>query len=517
MSFKIKVAWRIENGEAKGRIIEDVKGRRKIVFLARNFSGRRPRDGEITDALIEKDTKPEEVGRGALLVSPRYAPDTNALSDKDVRAKLNELARAALPVFDEMYIEVNLPGWKGNLTIKFPRKWFDEGPLSVSWSFHAENGHTLFDRLEMTSAIRFIRQRGLIVTDLAQAIKDLGEPKKTKGSSLQAILTWTDRHGYSLCAEVSCNEAKNHGCVLQNFRIEDRRVVADISMLNGKWVQENQGITSREFLYSDTGELSRADFDQKHISSLSEEQRRAVVLLAQSVLHSPAWYQQYVIAEALNPQATGSLAVWYVLKQLKVLAEDMYTPLDQLEWTVPEIDRLLANVNKLRALKPSYRGQGNPEIYTSEPEDSEDVARMEAENIAMLTKLKAEYDEVMASADLIRELRRDPSFYKSIDSELVKLESESDKAIAGLNRKASADTDDLRLHANRFKEDLQRNRKYLTDFQRGQYTRQDCEQWVEGMLICLQRLRRRWQDMLEYQQRLDAAQADELQPAEQSA
>jgi len=516
MSFKIKVAWRIENGEAKGRVIEDEKGRRKIVFLSRYFGGRKPRDGEITDAIIEKDTKPEELGKGALLVSPRYAPDPGDLSKEDAHAQIVELARAALPVFNERYVEVDLPGWQGDLMIKIP-KWLNEGPLSATWSFHAKNGQIFFGTLEVTSGIRFVRRQGLVVTNLAQAINDLGEPEKADGTIPWASVTWTDKHSYRLRAEASYADVMSRGCVFQNFRIEDRRVVADISMLNGKWVHESQALTTREFLYSDTGELARADFDREHFSGLNEEQRQAVALLARSALHSPAWYQQYVIAVALNPQATGSLAVWHVLQQLKVLAEDMYTPLDQLEWPVPEIDRILVNVNKLRTLKPSYRGQGNPEIYSSEPEDSAEVARMEAENVAMLAKLKAEYDEVKASADLVRELRRDPYFYKSIDSELVKLESESDKAIAGLNGKASANIDHLRLCANGFKEDLQRSRKYLADFQRFQYTRQDCEQWVEATLRSLQHLRQRWQDMLKRLQELDATQAVESQPVEQSA
>lgn len=516
MSFKIRVTWRIENGETKGRIIEDEEGRRKIVFLARTFNDRKPRDGETTDAIIAKDTKPDEPGKGALLVSPRYAPDPGDLSKEDAHAQIVELARAELPVFNERYVEVDLPGWQGGLTIKIP-KWFSEGPLSATWSFHGKNGQIFFGTLEMTSGIRFVRRQGLVVTNLAQAINDLGEPEKADGTSFGIHMTWTDKHGYHINAEASYDDVASRGRVFQNIRLENCRVVADIVLLNGKWVDENQALTTLEFLYSDTGELERADFDREHFSGLNEEQRRTVVLLAQSVLHSPAWYQQFVIAEALNPQATGSLAVWHVLKQLKALTEDMYTPLEQLEWPVSEIDRILANVNKLRALKPSYRGQGNPEIYSSEPEDSEEVARMEAENVAMLAKLKAEYDEAKASADLVRELRRDPYFYKSIDSELVKLESESDKALAGLNGKASANIDHLRLRANDFKEDLQRSRKYLADFQRFQYTRQDCEQWVEATLRSLQYLHQRWQDMLKYQQRLDATQADESQPAEQSA
>ncbi|MHB8831104.1 MAG: hypothetical protein ACYC44_03265 [Patescibacteria group bacterium] len=516
MSFKIKVAWRIENGEAKGRVIEDEKGRRKIVFLARTFGGRKPRDGEITDAIIEKDTKPEELGKGALLVSPRYAPNPNDLSKEDAHAKLVELARAALPVFNERYIEVDLPGWQGDLMIKIP-KWLNEGSLSATWSFHAKNGQILFGTLEMTTGVRFVRRRGLVVTDLSQAIKDLGEPDKADGTRGGVHVTWTDRHGYHLSAEASYDDVASRGCIFRNFRVEDCRVAADVVLLNGKWVHENQGLTHRECLYSSTGELSRADFTREYVSILNDEQRRTVALLARSALHSPAWYQQHVIAEALNPQATGSEAIWQILKQLKALAEDIYTPFQRFEWPVPRIDRLLAEVNELRALKPSYRGQGNPEIYTSEPDDSAEVARMAAENVTMFAKLKAEYDEVKASIDVIRELRRDPSFPYSIDSEFAKLQSEAEKALVGLNEETSAGSNYLRPYVDGLKVELQRNQQYLANYRRFRYTRQDCEQWLEVISGNLHYMRQRWQEALKRQQELDATQAVESQPVEPSA
>lgn len=67
---RIRVQFITENGQAKGRIVEDVHGktRSKIVFPARGWMGAQPNDGEVLTVLVVHETKPEDPRRGAMFV-----------------------------------------------------------------------------------------------------------------------------------------------------------------------------------------------------------------------------------------------------------------------------------------------------------------------------------------------------------------------------------------------------------------------------------------------------------------
>ncbi|MDD5726248.1 MAG: hypothetical protein PHC53_02435 [Patescibacteria group bacterium] len=506
MSFKIKVAWRIENGEAKGRVIEDEKGRRKIVFVSRNFRGQFPKDGEITDAIIEKDTKPDEPGKGALLVSPRYAPNPNDLSKEDAHAKLVELARAALPVFDTGYVDVDLPGWQGDLMIKIP-KWLNEGPLSATWSFHAKNGQILFGTLEMTTGVRFVRRQGLVVTNLAQAIKDLGEPTRADVTSLRyGHITWKDSHGGRLQATSAFENALAMDPEIRNIRLENGLVMADLALLKGKAVLEGELLTEREQFISDTGHLRRASIQPWFTSCLKGEQRQQVIDLVRSTLHSPAWYQQHIIAQELDPEATWSESAALSLKQLQATNEDMYVPRCEIDEATKRLAKTVERIQKYQALQPAYEADASdPEIYSQEPDDTKEVERMRADNEAKLAQLQAAIEAVKPTVKSILELRRDASFPQSIKSELDMMDKEFAAAFQEAEKSSSDGAKFLLTRRSRVADEFRMIRNEMGEFDRHLY------RYEEGLECILERMwslgHRIWPNILKEMKQIDAQQA----------
>lgn len=425
---RIRVEWRIEGGQTKGRILEDEKRRRKIVFVDRGFRGRLPRNGEITEAGVSRDTKPEETTKGALLVCPVYAPPAGALSKDEARAKIQEIAKAQLPIFDRGYAEVDLPGWRGELSLirdKFNPK---NEPLSVTWRFAAEDGATSFGRVEMTSAIGFVRERGMQVFDLAQAIRDLGEPANIEASSLSyGMVTWVDSQGGRLQAEACFERALAMNSEIRNFRLDNDsdRVVAEISLFNDKLVLKAEFMTRREQFCTETGLLKRASIEATFASILTGAQRKQVTDLVRTTLHSPAWYQQHWIAQELDPTANWSESAAVNLKRLQAVKEDMYAPEQEIDEPTKAITRVIERIRKLQALNPAYEpGKADPDIYSLLPQDADEVERMRIDNEAKMAQLLANIEEIKHSTDLILELRRDTSFPQSIRSELEKLRRE---------------------------------------------------------------------------------------------
>ncbi|MDD5437649.1 MAG: hypothetical protein PHC70_00695 [Patescibacteria group bacterium] len=437
---RIRVRWRVEAGRSKGSVLEDGKGRRKIVFVDDHFRGRMPKDGEETEASISRDIKPEEASKGALIVRPIYAPPPGALSQDELRTKLDEIAKSQMPVFDTGYANVDLPGWKGEMSFK-RADCVSVEPIYAQWSFHAEDGSSSYGRVEMTTAVRW--DHGICcyrIVDLKQALKDLGEPAKVEGESLRrGTLTWRDSHGSTFRADACLSEALAGGGQLQDLRLENGYVVGDVALFNGKLVLEEESLNEGELFDSQRGVLKRASILRDFVLILKGEQRKQFVDLLRTTLHSPEWYQQRLIAEELNPEATWSGSAAVSLKLLQTAKDDLFIPRCEIDAALKRLTTSVERIKKYQAFQPAYESDvADPEIYIQGPDDAEEVDGMRSENQARLAQVQEAIESGKLMMNTLLELRQDESFPRSIRSELNKLSWEYAAAFQEAEKSGSA-------------------------------------------------------------------------------
>lgn len=218
---KIKVRWQKGKDGWKGTIMEDPKGRKKIVFIERRFRGRDPNADEVTEGEVTYEKNPGDPNTGFLAVRPIYAADPNPLSFDDVRVKFEERVRAVMPqqyVFDcDVVIKVeDLPGWKGELVGRRSEKLHQNGGrLCMFWLFRGQNGHTasVWDGgspyFLITPAIQWRQGYAYwAVTNWSKAVADLGMPVAVQIEewSHRYKITWRDHQGLCFTAEVDEHE-----------------------------------------------------------------------------------------------------------------------------------------------------------------------------------------------------------------------------------------------------------------------------------------------------------------------
>ncbi len=414
----IIVEWRVEDGEAKGQIIEDDKGRRKIVFVERSHRGRRPRNWERTEVELVRDTKPDELGKGALLVRPIFAPDPNALSREEARAQMLALIVADGPQLGESYIEVDLPGWRGTLTGKLPRVR-ESGPLSMLWYFdNMEDGsRTVVYSDPVTSFV--LITKGIVmghgqpvVVDWEQAIKDLGQPvvveQDTYGNTAEVV--WKDRHNVSLVAKISKDRARALGATCSDMRLDDDRkiVLARVSLLNGLWVCTEELTTQERFNWQD-GTVERATL----VNAVHEEAAVRAAAILRPTLHSPDWHKQSTLAGALDPANSYEQAVYTLIGKLKQMLGDpclCKREIDRQQRYLAESWNHIVCLHELNArFATPPDGLINKIIYgQGTADDMVEVTRLTAENEAKIATIKAEIATLQIEIDKVPVKQNDP-------------------------------------------------------------------------------------------------------------
>ncbi len=220
----IKVCWRQENREIKGRIVADSRGRAKIVFVHRDFRGRPPRHDELTEAVVVHDTKPMEPSKGALLVRPLYRIAPNALTEDEARARLETMAHTATSerysFSHDVIIPVeDIPGWEGKLVgRRVEQLRNNNGKLCMSWKFENERGTDTLVLFNGSSPY-FVITEGVgwqkhyaywAVRNWNVAVTDLGLPSDIEYDPATYLytLTWRDARNAAFRVQVPERETE---------------------------------------------------------------------------------------------------------------------------------------------------------------------------------------------------------------------------------------------------------------------------------------------------------------------
>ncbi len=426
---RITVQFRVERGEAKGRIVKDPQNRRKIVFVDRNFRGRRPKDGETVEVEVTRDTQPSELGKGALMVRPIYAPDPSALSHEDAEARMLEMVRAEGVVINDRYIDVDLPGWKGQLRGSLPKRR-EEGPLSADWRYEDEDGNrTMWLRtpghpyVVMTHAIRVYRHE-YEVMDWPLALQQLGEP--TKIDTVQQEVVWENGSGY-LRAKLYKELAYETPAVFSDIKDDSIGYIGGtITFLDGRWVLEDRLLTHGEAYGSRTGLISTAYFDQEFLKYMPAELRRQLVGLLRPHLHSAEWHKQRHIHCMLSPEVNCSIATRQVA-ECKQAFEDPFSTIWLCQRKLQELKEARAEMSESMKVTPCFESTGDPEIYgTGIADDSAEVARLTAENEKALDRIDATIAQFETKIGELPRLHADPKLVTAVGRNLEALEAEID-------------------------------------------------------------------------------------------
>lgn len=400
--MNIKVRWKDGDRGPKGQIIEDEKGRKKIVFVASEHRGRLPRHDEVTEARVTFEKEPENPNKGFLKVIPIFAADPNALSGSEANAALLKMARDAGPVFGQYgrMIDVDLPGLRGTLKGNLVRRFGEDAPLSACWRFeNHENGNMMIvcdpssvvAGVAITTGIR-VNNRGILrVVDWAQAVKDLGEPETLTACLDMAEATWSDRSGNRLCVgHIPLGMiVRAHGFTVKDVRdTPNGYVVGTINILNGKLLIQDEWLAESEAIDYDTNLLKPAHFGKW--APLPPVVHAQVVAILKKRLHSAEWHQQNRLAGYLSEEANWSKAMWETLRVLQRCTQDEFCPLSMMERALAEVRQARVEINRVQvATVFSFdREAADARIYGGVViEDSAMVVALTAENQSAVERI----------------------------------------------------------------------------------------------------------------------------------
>lgn len=367
---KILIRWRIENNERKGEIISDPHGRKKIVFISRDYRGERmPQQNELTEGLVHRDTNMEDSGRGALLVTPIFAPDPNALSKEDAVTAMRKIIAEQPIHFGRCYLDINLPGWSGVLIGEIVVSW-EARPLAMRWRFKDKNGNELVSTKQtLTEGIQCCKKQYTII-DWNQARKDLGAPSSVSEPYVYSTyVTWSDSEGSTLVADIELDTALKATYTFSQVHLEELVVYADVHMLDGGWVKPHESITRAEYYNPHTGKVTHASFSTTF--KLDQQTSEEVINLLRPTLHSPEWHKERHIKRSLEHPCFVALTA---------LLADRFSKKSYLTRELDNLKQYGDNLCKELAVEPTISERDSP-IYDGFPiADHDEVAKLHLEN-----------------------------------------------------------------------------------------------------------------------------------------
>lgn len=407
----VQVSWKSENGQAKGRITRDAAGRSKIVFVDDRFRGRQPKQGEVTEVEIVKDTKPGEKGKGALIVRPIFAKPANTLTEAQAEAEMIKVIKAG-KFLSFGYIDVDLPGWKGRLEGSRPKRQSERGPYYLNWKFEGEDGLRLYLHepgghqigIVVTTGIR-VGEGFTHVSNWAQAVKDLGEPAEITGEeSFRKSVKWLSESGGSIEVDLKEEVARVAGYTIHNVQVGPTGyVTGDVHLLDGRWVIKDEWFGTPERMGVD-GEIMSANFANMKFA-MSDVTRKQVAKLLQLSLHSKEWHRQYLMSRLLNAKSPDTTTVWAKIRELESKLLDPLYPAEKLQnelrWAGEVYTRTFDDLAKVARAVPTVVGAREPAIYggVDIADDSTEVQRLIAENKAKVEQAQVTMTELVAKVE----------------------------------------------------------------------------------------------------------------------
>lgn len=401
----VKVQWKHEGGKIKGRILMDEMKRTKIVFVGNRHQGRMPDDGEVTEAHVAMDNKPDDPSRGVLFVLPMYPPDPNALTEEEATAKFREMIAAVGICFDREYIEVDLPGWKGHLRSGFTKHHGHPQPLAADWWFAGENVR-LYSITKSPSEYSHIITRGITgtpeyakVINWTLAVHDLGEPESVTIDEYRRVgATWRDAHRGLLTALVERDVAMNAGAQVENIRFDDESecVVGDIALLGGRWMLKDEDLGTTERPSGDET-VAPALIEERHRHLLTPAQLDAVASLLRGTRRSPEWHHARLLRREIGRDGDRSYTLRHEVGRLKRFVTSPFAPPSLAQRALGTIASKRERIKQLLA-QTCVIGKGDPSIYDG-PQSYDDSAETVFLFIGVLQTLQ----ETDAEIELYRE------------------------------------------------------------------------------------------------------------------
>ncbi len=372
----ITVHWFLNGHETTGQEVLEGGRLGKRVFIERAFSGQAPAHNTTTQARVTYDSERTPDGKGKFYrVMPIHPLDPDALSEAEARARMLKVIREG-HYLGETWLNVDMPGWQGELHGSFPRSIYGITSYGMVWRFtHRLRGSSLMihDEGLVTVSITTGIERGrsgAVIVDWAQARADLGKPAKIDPQPGKAVMVAWTRNQRTLYAELSLRTALAAGCAFRNIRLNDcGHVIADVLLLDGRWILEAEVLATCEWFSPDHAFVHRARFHGEFENHLSPEQRRFVVTLLRPTLHSSAWHKQEYIRRVLSPEASHHGAIMVCVRALEKLVNDGLFPQDVMERTRRELQQARQALSSLSDRDPQFEADGASEIYIGQAID----------------------------------------------------------------------------------------------------------------------------------------------------
>lgn len=417
----ITVYWKMQKGSIAGQIVRDVEGkdRSKIVFIDRNYYGRNPQPGEETEAEVVRDTKSEDPGTGALIVRPVFTAELGALTLEQLKQKLFEMVLTLGIVLGDSYFEVKFPGgWRGVFKSIRPRI-FEPGihPL-IRWRYDDEAGTMCYisapdrqDGFVITTGITTGGCRGSSVTNWKKACADLGSPKSVEprmisgckeGDPLietgRADVIWEDKYGHQLRAVIEASQLWSTAIYRNIRQSECSGVVADIHLLDGRWIMRNQTLATGEAFSEHHGRVLIARLESQ--LCFSDDVRQEVTRVIRPWLHTVEWHRQNYLHAFLAETASWKEAIWMRIREAEQGFADPICPWSMITSLMGQVENARAHAGEMLSRTLFCEEcDGNSLYQNGIPDDTADTERLMAENRETLKRLDKKIVELQASAE----------------------------------------------------------------------------------------------------------------------
>jgi hypothetical protein len=285
----------------------------------------------------------------------------------------------------------------------------------VQWIFHTANGGAQIETLifnTLTSAITHERGSPRVL-NWKRAITDLGEPTVVKTDLVDRFLVrW---HG--ITAELPDEVALAGGADLQNIRLADLQVLADLSLGEGRW-QKMIVLGHGERVEGTT--VHYAYFNPLFNATLSKETRTQVKGLLRATRHSLAWHQAMAVRDLVDEDLQGT-RIWEEIDEIDQLTRG-FAPLWLLRERMRELKALRNLISEQCTNALSFTGEQDARIY-KEPLASEALSDLTERNEYSLKELDEAIKDLRERVGRVRGMRQTPAYRDRIKNEIDRLQA----------------------------------------------------------------------------------------------